>query len=46
MAGIVQIVGAVITAVGVGLIYPPLGIILAGVFTLAFGVAMERTSAK
>lgn len=46
MAGIIQIVGAAITALGVGLVFPPAGIILAGLFTVAFGVAMERTSAK
>lgn len=46
MANIIQIAGATLTAIGVGLIYPPLGIIIAGVFTLVFGVAMERADAK
>lgn len=46
MAGIIQIVGAAITAIGVGLIFPPAGIILAGILTVLFGVAMERSSAE
>lgn len=46
MATIIQIAGATITAVGVGLIFAPLGLILAGAFTLAFGIAMERGSAE
>lgn len=46
MATIIQIAGATVTAVGVGLIFPPLGLILAGVFTLVFGIAMERAGAE
>lgn len=46
MAGIIQIIGAALTALGAGLIYPPLGVILAGVLTILFGVAMERSSAE
>lgn len=42
MANTLQIAGALITAVGVGLIFLPAGIILAGVFALAFGIALER----
>jgi uncharacterized membrane-anchored protein YitT (DUF2179 family) len=42
MANVLQIAGALITAVGVGLIFLPAGIILAGVFALAFGIALER----
>lgn len=44
MATIIQILGAVTVSVGVGLIYAPIGIILAGVFALAFGVALERSA--
>ena len=44
MATIIQIIGAVTVSVGVGLIYAPLGIILAGAFALAFGVALERSA--
>lgn len=44
MATIIQILGAVTVAFGVGLIYPPLGIILAGAFALVFGVALERSA--
>lgn len=46
MAGIIQIVGAAITSIGVGLIYVPAGIVLAGILTVVFGVAMERNRAE
>lgn len=46
MANLIQISGAALIAIGVGLIFPPLGVVLAGVFALVFGIAMERSSAK
>jgi hypothetical protein len=46
MAGIIQIAGAVITSIGVGMIFVPAGIVLAGVLTIVFGVAMERDNAE
>jgi len=46
LATIIQILGATAVAVGVGLIFAPLGIILAGGFALAFGIAMEKKNAR
>jgi hypothetical protein len=42
MATILQVLGALSISIGAGLIFPPLGIILAGVFSLLFGLALER----
>jgi hypothetical protein len=43
VATILQIVGVTVIAVGAGLIYPPLGVVLAGVGLTIFGLAMERS---
>jgi hypothetical protein len=37
-----QVVGAIIVSAGVGLVFVPAGIILAGAFMIAFAVAIER----
>jgi hypothetical protein len=37
-----QVLGAVIISAGVGLVFVPAGIILAGAFMIAFAVAIER----
>lgn len=42
MATILQVSGAALIALGAGLIFPPLGIILAGAGALVFGIALER----
>ncbi len=42
-ATIIQIVGAALTAAGAGIIFPPLGLIVAGVAALIFGIALERS---
>lgn len=42
IATILQGLGAAVVSVGVGLWLPPVGIIVAGVFLVAFGVALER----
>lgn len=42
MATILQVAGAVVVSVGTALIWPPLGVILAGVGMLVFGLALER----
>lgn len=42
MAILAQILGATAIAVGAGLIYPPAGVIIAGVFAILFGIAIER----
>lgn len=42
MATILQVTGVALVAIGAGLIFPPLGIILAGAGAIVFGLAMER----
>lgn len=42
MAIIAQVLGATAIAVGAGLIYLPAGVIIAGVFAVLFGIAVER----
>jgi hypothetical protein len=42
LATILQVTGVALVAIGAGLIFPPLGIILAGVGATVFGLAMER----
>jgi hypothetical protein len=42
-ATILQILGAALISVGAAFVYLPLGIILAGVATLIFGIALERS---
>lgn len=41
-----QTIGAALIATGAGFIYFPAGMILAGLFAVAFGVAIERANAK
>lgn len=42
MATIIQIVGAAIISIGVALLSIPVGLIIAGGFTLLFGIAIDR----
>jgi hypothetical protein len=42
LAIILQVAGSALIALGAGLIFPPLGIILAGAGALVFGIALER----
>ena len=37
-----QVLGAIIVSAGVGIVFMPAGIILAGAFMIAFAVAIER----
>lgn len=46
MAMIAQVLGATAIAVGTGLIFPPAGLIIAGVFAILFGIAIERTTTE
>lgn len=39
---VLQVVGAIIVSAGVGMVFVPAGIILAGAFMIAFAVAIER----
>lgn len=41
-----QTLGAVAVSVGIGLVFIPAGIIVAGIFSVLFGLALERNSAK
>ena len=40
-----EVIGAAAVSVGAGLIFPPAGIIAAGVFLLVFAIAVERSRA-
>jgi hypothetical protein len=42
MATTLQVAGALGISIGAGLIFPPVGVILAGIFALLFGLALER----
>ncbi len=37
-----QVAGAIAVSVGIGLIFIPAGIITAGLFSILFGIALER----
>lgn len=41
-ATILQAAGAAIVAIGIGLIYPPAGVISAGILAILFGISLER----
>ena len=43
---VVEVLGAVLVSVGAGMIFAPAGIITAGVFLLAFAIAVERSRAQ
>ena len=43
---VTQVAGAIAVSVGVGLIFIPAGIIIGGLFSIAFGIAVERANAK
>lgn len=43
LATLLQILGAALATVGVGLASIPLALIVAGLFCLLFGLAMERS---
>ena len=42
IATIFQGSGAALIAIGVGVVFPPLGVVVAGVGVLLFGLAIER----
>lgn len=41
-ASILQVAGAIGIAIGVGLVFPPAGLVVAGIFALLFGISLER----
>lgn len=42
IANVVQIAGAGLIALGIGVIYLPAGIISAGILAIIFGISLER----
>jgi hypothetical protein len=42
LATIIQAVGVAVTSIGIGLWFPPAGIIAGGIGMVLFGIAMER----
>jgi|TARA_R110000803_G_scaffold179094_1_gene241528 hypothetical protein len=42
LANIIQVSGAVLLSLGVGLIFPPAGVIVAGILAIVFGISLER----
>lgn len=46
IATALQIAGALLGSVGLGMIWLPLGVIAAGAFALLFGIALERDNAE
>lgn len=43
---ITQVIGATLVSVGIGIMFIPAGIIVAGVFAILFGLALERRNAR
>ena len=46
VAVVTQVAGAIAVSIGIGLIFIPAGIIVGGIFSILFGIALERTNAK
>lgn len=46
LAIVLQVAGATLISLGAGLVYPPAGVILAGLFAVGFGIALERGRAE
>lgn len=46
MAAILQIVGALLISIAALVMFPPAGLVVAGLFAIAFGVAIERNPKK
>jgi hypothetical protein len=42
MASLVQIIGAFLVSVGVGIVFPPAGIVIAGALAIVFGISLEK----
>jgi hypothetical protein len=41
-----QVLGATLISTGIGVIFVPAGIVVAGVFSVLFGLALERRNAR
>lgn len=46
VAVVSQVAGATAVSIGIGLMFIPAGIIVGGIFSILFGIALERTNAK
>ena len=46
LAVTLQIAGAITISTGVFLLFPPAGLVVAGVFMVLFGLAVERRNAQ
>lgn len=46
IATIIQILGAVSISTGAWLLFPPAGLVVAGVFAILFGISLEIKNAK
>jgi hypothetical protein len=42
MATALQVAGAAAITFGLGIVWPPLGVVTGGIFALMFGLALER----
>jgi hypothetical protein len=42
MASLIQVLGAVLVSVGVGIVFPPAGMIIAGALAIVFGISLEK----
>ena len=42
MASLIQIIGAVLVSVGVGIVFLPAGMIIAGALAIVFGISLEK----
>ena len=46
LSNILQVAGSVLITAGIGLFSIPVAVIVGGVFSLLFGIAMERVNAE
>jgi hypothetical protein len=46
MATILQVIGAAAISIGAALMFIPAGVIIAGIFAVMFGLAMERNNVE
>jgi hypothetical protein len=42
MASLIQIAGATLVSIGVGIVFPPAGIVMAGALAIVFGISLEK----
>jgi hypothetical protein len=42
MASLIQIAGAILVSIGLGIIFLPAGMIMAGALAIVFGISLEK----